>query len=51
MVLWDWYKGCGKETEQGNMRILERKGVTKYFGRLAPISNVDFHVDQGEIVG
>ena len=33
------------------MRILEGKGVTKYFGGLAAISNVDFHVDQGEIVG
>jgi branched-chain amino acid transport system ATP-binding protein len=33
------------------MRILEGKGVAKYFGGLAAISNVDFHVDQGEIVG
>jgi branched-chain amino acid transport system ATP-binding protein len=33
------------------MRILEGQGVTKYFGGLAAISNVDFHVDQGEIVG
>ena len=33
------------------MRVLEGKGVTKYFGGLAAISNVDFHVDQGEIVG
>ena len=33
------------------MRILEGEGVTKYFGGLAAISNVDFHVDQGEIVG
>lgn len=33
------------------MRILEGKGVTKYFGGLAAISNIDFHVDQGEIVG
>jgi branched-chain amino acid transport system ATP-binding protein len=33
------------------MQILEGKGVTKYFGGLAAISNVDFHVDQGEIVG
>jgi branched-chain amino acid transport system ATP-binding protein len=33
------------------MRILEGKGVTKYFGGLAAISNVDFHVEQGEIVG
>jgi branched-chain amino acid transport system ATP-binding protein len=33
------------------MPILEGKGVTKYFGGLAAISNVDFHVDQGEIAG
>ncbi|MEW6666453.1 MAG: ABC transporter ATP-binding protein [Thermodesulfobacteriota bacterium] len=33
------------------MRILEGKGVTKYFGGLAAISNVDFHVEQGEILG
>src|SRR5512139_2130636 len=33
------------------MRILEGKGVTKYFGGLAAISNVDFDVDHGEIVG
>jgi branched-chain amino acid transport system ATP-binding protein len=33
------------------MRILEGYEVTKYFGGLAAILNVDFHVDQGEIVG
>ena len=33
------------------MPILEGKGVTKYFGGLAAVSKVDFHVDQGEIVG
>jgi branched-chain amino acid transport system ATP-binding protein len=33
------------------MAILEGKGVTKYFGGLAAVSNVDFHVDQGEILG
>jgi branched-chain amino acid transport system ATP-binding protein len=33
------------------MRILESHGVTKLFGGLAAVSNVDFHVDQGEIVG
>jgi branched-chain amino acid transport system ATP-binding protein len=33
------------------MRILEGERVTKYFGGLAAVSNVDFHVDQGEIVG
>ena len=33
------------------MRILEGQGVTKFFGGLAAVSNVDFHIDQGEIVG
>ena len=33
------------------MQILEGNGVTKYFGGLAAVSNVDFHVDQGEIFG
>jgi len=33
------------------VRILEGYGVTKFFGGLAAISNVDFYVDQGEIVG
>jgi branched-chain amino acid transport system ATP-binding protein len=33
------------------MQILEGEGVTKYFGGLAAVLNVDFHVDQGEIAG
>jgi branched-chain amino acid transport system ATP-binding protein len=33
------------------MRILEGEGVTKHFGGLTAISHVDFHVEQGEIVG
>jgi branched-chain amino acid transport system ATP-binding protein len=33
------------------MPILEGEGVTKYFGGLAAVSNVDFGVDQGEVVG
>ncbi|MFW6102068.1 MAG: ABC transporter ATP-binding protein [Chloroflexota bacterium] len=33
------------------MRIVEGQGVTKYFGGLAAVSNVDFHVNKGEIVG
>jgi branched-chain amino acid transport system ATP-binding protein len=33
------------------MRLLEGQGVTKYFGGLVAVSNVDFHVDQGEIMG
>ncbi|MBW2066262.1 MAG: ABC transporter ATP-binding protein [Deltaproteobacteria bacterium] len=33
------------------MPILEGEGVTKYFGGLAAVSDVSFHVDQGEVVG
>jgi branched-chain amino acid transport system ATP-binding protein len=33
------------------MRILEGKKLTKFFGGLAAVSEVDFGVDQGEIVG
>ena len=33
------------------MRILEGQSVTKFFGGLAAVSNIDFHVDQGEIAG
>ena len=33
------------------MRILEGEGVSKYFGGLAAIDNVDFYVNQGEVVG
>jgi branched-chain amino acid transport system permease protein len=31
--------------------LLEGKGVTKYFGGLAAVSNVDFHVNKGEALG
>ena len=33
------------------MPILEGKGVTKYFGGLVALSNVDFHVERGEVLG
>lgn len=33
------------------MHLLEGEKVTKYFGGLAAISDVDFYVDEGEIVG
>jgi branched-chain amino acid transport system ATP-binding protein len=33
------------------MLILEGKGVTKYFGGLTAVSNVDFHVNKGEAFG
>jgi branched-chain amino acid transport system ATP-binding protein len=33
------------------MRILEGERVTRYFGGLAAVSKVDFHIEEGEIVG
>jgi branched-chain amino acid transport system ATP-binding protein len=33
------------------MSILEGEDITKYFGGLAAVSAVDFHVNQGEVVG
>jgi branched-chain amino acid transport system ATP-binding protein len=33
------------------MHILEGEGLTKYFGGLAAVSDVDFYVDRGEVVG
>jgi branched-chain amino acid transport system ATP-binding protein len=33
------------------VRVLEGEGVTKYFGGLAAVSNVNFYVDEGEVVG
>ncbi len=33
------------------MRLLEGQGLTRYFGGLAAVSEVDFHVEQGEILG
>ena len=32
------------------MRILEAKKITKSFGGLTAVNNVDFHIDEGEIV-
>jgi branched-chain amino acid transport system ATP-binding protein len=37
--------------KDSNMRILEGQGITKSFEGLRAVSNVDFHVDQGEIMG
>jgi len=33
------------------MRVLEIKGLTKYFYGLAALKGVDFHVDDGELLG
>ena len=33
------------------MHLLEGEGVTRYFGGLAAVSEVDFHVDEGEVLG
>jgi branched-chain amino acid transport system ATP-binding protein len=45
------YESSGKEVQGGNVPILEGKDVTKRFGGLTAVSNVDFHVGQGEIAG
>ena len=37
--------------EKANAHILEGTRVSKNFGGLAAVSNVDFHVNQGEILG
>ena len=33
------------------MKLLEVAGLNKHFGGLAACTNVDFHVEQGEILG
>ena len=33
------------------MQLLEGENVSKHFGGIAALSNVSFHVDEGEIVG
>jgi branched-chain amino acid transport system ATP-binding protein len=45
------YNGGGKEDWQKIMRILEGTKVCKNFGGLAAVTNVDFYVNQGEILG
>ena len=37
--------------ERVKMHLLEGKGVTKNFGGLTAVSDVDFYVDKGEVVG
>jgi len=34
-----------------NRRIIEARGITKSFGGLTAVRNVDFHLEEGEIVG
>jgi len=41
----------GFENEWKKMRILQGEKVTKYFGGLAAVTDVDFHINEGEIVG
>jgi branched-chain amino acid transport system ATP-binding protein len=38
-------------TKEVAVHLLEGEGVTKYFGGLAAVSDVDFYVDRGEILG
>ncbi len=32
------------------MKVLEAKGITKTFGGLTAVNNVDFYIEEGEIV-
>ena len=41
----------GARLEEVDVRLLEGEGVTRHFGGLAAVSDVDFYVDQGEILG
>lgn len=33
------------------MKLIEGKGVSKFFGGIKALDHVDFHLDEGEIVG
>lgn len=41
----------GEKLVLGATMLIEGRNVTKYFGGLAAVSNVDFKVNEGEIVG
>ena len=41
----------GKTREEVDVHLLEGEGVSKHFGGLAAVSEVDFYVDEGEILG
>lgn len=41
----------GGGRKEVDVHLLEGLGVTKYFGGLAAVSDVDFYVDKGEILG
>ncbi len=32
-------------------RLLEARGIYKYFGAITALNNVSFHVDRGEVLG
>jgi branched-chain amino acid transport system ATP-binding protein len=44
-------KQWASDKETVNLRLTEGTGVTKRFGGLVALNNVDFYVDEGEIVG
>ena len=45
------HQGRAKEDSMKPARMLEGTGLTKSFGGLAAVKGVDFHLDEGEIVG
>jgi branched-chain amino acid transport system ATP-binding protein len=46
-----WHCKSGARSEEVDVHLLEGEGVTRYFGGLAAVADVDFYVDQGEILG
>ena len=38
-------------TSKGNGLVIEAKGLTKYFGAVRALYNVDFELKRGEILG
>lgn len=41
----------GARSEEVGVHLLEGQGVTRHFGGLAAVSDVDFYVNEGEILG
>jgi branched-chain amino acid transport system ATP-binding protein len=51
MAFWGWRSKLGARSEEVDVHLLEGEGVCRNFGGLAAVSEVDFYVDQGEILG
>lgn len=45
------HQASGRPRKQSDMKLLEIKGLTKRFGGLLAVDRLDFHLDEGEILG